>query len=181
MSAHAGLATLTTPRLGLRRLQLDDADFVCELVNGEAFLRFIGDRQVRSAGDARAFLQRSPWTRYAPPGLGMHLVSLRETGIPVGLCGLLQREYLPAPDLGFAFLPAHTGQGYAREAAGAILAWGPPLLHADRILAITDPANTASIRLLQRLGFRNAPLSVENLVVFERSQVNSHRREAEQR
>jgi RimJ/RimL family protein N-acetyltransferase len=91
---------------------------------------------------------------YARHGMGLMLVALREGGVPVGICGLLRRDGLDDPDLGFAFLPEHRGQGYAAEAAAATLAWGRGALGLGRVLAITSLDNDASGRLLEKLGFR---------------------------
>ncbi len=147
------LPILTTPRLHLRELTPADAPFILVLLNDPDFLRYIGDRQVRTEADARRYIEQGPMAMYAAHGIGLWLVELREGGTPVGICGLLRRPGLDDPDLGFAFLPAHRGRGYAREAAGATLAHGRSALGFGRILAITSLDNRASERLLLGLGF----------------------------
>lgn len=145
---------IETERLSLRRLDPDDAGFIFELVNDPDWLRNIGDRGVRNLDDARRYIDEGPRTMYANHGFGLYAVVLRESGTPIGLCGLLQRDYLDHADIGFAFLPAYRGRGYAREAAQATLIHGARDFAMNTILATTAPDNDDSIRLLQDLGFR---------------------------
>ena len=77
----------------------------------------------------------------------------RFSGQALGICGLLQRDMLDAPDLGFGLLPKARGQGLAAEAAQAVMADGFGRWGLDQLLAVTDPRNRASIRLLEGLGF----------------------------
>lgn len=145
-----------TERLRLRRLILDDAEFILELVNEPAWLRFIGDKGAHDLEGARRYLREGPLASYERFGIGIFAVERKGPGGEnelVGTCGLLQREYLDDPDLGFAFLPRFWGKGYAYESAVAVLEWGRETLGHQRILALTDPDNAASIRLLEKLGF----------------------------
>ena len=143
---------LTTERLQLRRLTLDDAPFILRLVNEPSWLRFIGDKGVRSLEDARGYLERGPLDMYARVGFGLYLTELRDSAIPIGICGLIKRESLPEVDVGFAFLPEHWGKGYGYEAASAVLAYGKREFALKRIVAITSPDNRQSIRVIERLG-----------------------------
>ena len=145
---------LDTERLSLRWLTPDDATFIRRLVNEPSWLRFIGDRGVRDDDDARRYLEKGPLALYAAMGFGLYLVETREGGRPMGLCGFVKRDTLPDVDLGFAFLPEFWGQGYACEAAAATMAFGRRALALSRVVAIVAPDNTASIRLLERVGFR---------------------------
>ena len=154
MSADAAVSVLETPRLVLRRLSTDDAEFILALLTDPAFLRYIGDKGVRTIADARNYIETGPVASYHQFGFGLYLVATKEGGMPVGMCGLLKRESLPAADIGFAFLPQHRSKGYALEAAHAVLAYGRDQLGLDRILAITDPNNAGSIRILQKIGLR---------------------------
>lgn len=142
-----------TPRLRLRPLEAADAAFILELVNEPDWLRFIGDRDVRDLDGARRYITVGPTAMIARHGFGLLAVTLKASGTPVGICGLLQRDALPEPDLGFALLARHAGQGYGREAAAATLAWGRTAFGLRRILAFTFEDNTRSIRLLEALGF----------------------------
>lgn len=137
----------------MRRLTLDDAAFILELVNDPAWLRYIGDRGVRDLDSARAYLLRSPLASYERHRFGMYHVEQKSDGAPVGICGLIQRDTLPDVDLGFAFLPQYRGFGYAVESAAAAIAEGKSKFGLPRVIAITSPDNDASIRVLEKLGF----------------------------
>ena len=141
-------------RIVLSELTSDDAPFILELLNEPDWLRFIGDRGVHDLDCARAYIEKVQTEMYDRLGFGLYKVSLKDGNIPLGLCGLLKRDTLPDTDIGFAFLLRHRGYGYAYEAAGAILDLGLHVLGLKRILAITDPANVRSIRLLHKLDFR---------------------------
>lgn len=145
---------LSTPRLDLREFTAADAPFILQLLTDPDFLRFIGDRGVHSLEDAVRYIEQGPRAMYARHGHGLWMVELRDGGMPLGMCGLLRRAGLDDPDLGFAFLPAHRGKGYAAEAAGATLEWGRKALGLARVVAITSLDNDASGRLLEKLGFR---------------------------
>ncbi|HRC86450.1 MAG TPA: GNAT family N-acetyltransferase [Thermoanaerobaculia bacterium] len=142
-----------TSRLVLRELELTDTELILRLVNEPSFLANIGDRGVRSLEDARRYLEAGPLASYRQHGHGLNLVLLRESGRPIGICGLLRRERLPAPDLGYALLPEYWHQGYALEACRAVLADGRERFGYRRLLAIVSPGNDPSIRVLERLGF----------------------------
>lgn len=146
---------LQTPRLALDELSPEtDAAFILELLNEPTFLRFIGDRQVRSQADAARYIENGPRASYRRLGFGLYRVSLRATGDPIGICGLLKRDALEHVDIGFAFLPRCWRQGYAHEAAAAILQDAVTTHAIRRVLALTALDNEASIKLLEKLGFR---------------------------
>ena len=148
------MTVLETERLSLRRFTVDDAQFILTLLNEPSFLRYIGDKQVRNLEDARQYILNVPVASYERNGFGLGLVELREAHAPIGMCGLIRREELPDPDIGFAFLPDFWSKGFAFEAAVAVLTDAHERLGLERILAITSLDNEASIKLLQRLGFR---------------------------
>jgi RimJ/RimL family protein N-acetyltransferase len=150
----AAMTVLQTGRIALRRLTESDAPFIRELVNEPSWIRFIGDRGVRTEEDARAYLVRGPIAMYERLGFGLWMCETKEGGEPLGICGLIKRDTLEDVDIGFAFLPRFWGQGYAHEAASAVLDYGREVLELDRIVAITSPDNTPSIRLLEKLGLR---------------------------
>ncbi|WP_298736057.1 GNAT family N-acetyltransferase [uncultured Chitinophaga sp.] len=146
---------IETERLFIRQLDLSDAPFMLELVNTPAWLRYIGDRQLHTIEDAERYLANGVMESYAENGYGGWLVVLKESGLPVGMCGLFRRAYLPAPDLGFAFLPGHSGKGYAYEAATATLRYvKQQYSYLESLYAITIPDNSRSIRLLEKCRFR---------------------------
>jgi len=145
---------LETPRLTLRRLTLEDAAFVAALYNEPSFLQHIGDRGVRDAEDARRYLRDGPLAMYEHFGFGLWQVALRSDGTAIGTCGLLKRDSLPDPDLGYAYFPAYWGQGYAFEAADATLRHAASKYSLPRVIAVVSQGNEGSIRLLEKLGMR---------------------------
>ncbi len=144
---------LETERLTIRRFTTDDAPFVYALYNDPDFLRYIGDRGVHSIDDARAYIEAGPIASYQRHGFGLYVVELKPNGEPIGVCGILKRDALDAPDLGFAFLREHRSRGYACEAARSVLAFARDALGLTRILAITSPDNAVSMAVLRKLGF----------------------------
>ena len=148
------MTVLETERLSLRRLTVDDAEFILALLNEPSFLRYIGDKKVRNLDDARQYILNGPVGSYERHGFGLKCVELRESHTPIGMCGLLKRDELPDPDIGFALLPDFWNKGFAFEAAQAVLKDARERLQLQRILAITSLDNEASINLLQRLGFK---------------------------
>ena len=147
------MTVLETERLLLREFTVDDAEFILTLLNEPSFLRYIGDKKVRNLDDARQYILNGPVASYERHGFGLNCVELRESHTPIGMCGLLKRDELPDPDIGFALLPDFWNKGFAFEAAEAVLKDALERLQIQRILAITSLDNDASINLLQRLGF----------------------------
>jgi [ribosomal protein S5]-alanine N-acetyltransferase len=145
---------LETERLTLRRLTTDDAPFILELLNDPAFLRFIGDKGVRTLEDARQYILQGPMLSYETLGFGLYLVTLKSASIPIGICGLIKRDVLEDVDIGFAFLPDYRASGYGFEAALAVRDYGMKVLGLKRILAITNPDNAGSIRVLEKIGLK---------------------------
>lgn len=143
-----------TERLRIRKMTLDDAEFVYRLTNDPTFLAGIGDRGVRSIDDARRWLREGHWIRQEKPGHGQFVVELRASGEPIGICGLLYRPPLDVTDIGFALLAEHHGRGYAIEAARAVLDYGYRELGLDRIHGLVSHDNPPSVRVLEKLGLR---------------------------
>lgn len=153
MTALAGDFELVTARLKLRRLTLQDATFMLELLNELSFIEQIGDKGVRSLADARNFIATGPVASYDEQGHGLFCVERQSDDVPVGICGLLRRDTLEHPDLGYALLQAHWSRGYACEAAAATIRWAFDSLGLSKIVAVTAPNNAPSIALLHKLGF----------------------------
>jgi [ribosomal protein S5]-alanine N-acetyltransferase len=144
-----------TARLRIRHLHEGDAPFILDLLNQPTFLRFIGDKGVRTLDDARAYIVSMAINNYAAHGHGLYLVEETETGLPAGTCGILRKPTLPHPDIGYAFLPAFWGRGYALEAAAAIMTHAVAL-GIERLCAVVDPQNESSIKLLVKLGMHRS-------------------------
>lgn len=148
------MIAIATERLELRQFDENDAEFILRLVNEPTFLRYIGDRGVRSIADARRYIADGPVAGYARYGHGLLCVVRKADGVAVGMCGVLKRDALPEPDLGFSLFPEHWSQGYAFESASAVMIHARQVLGLGRILAITTADNQPSMRLLGKLGFR---------------------------
>jgi RimJ/RimL family protein N-acetyltransferase len=143
---------LETERLLIRRFTSDDAPFILEQVNEPSFIQNIGDRNIRSVEDARAYLQNGAIASYEKHGFGLSLVILKETGESIGMCGLIKRDELDDVDIGYAFLPRYWSKGYAVEAARATMEYAREKIGLKRLVAIVDPANESSVRVLEKIG-----------------------------
>lgn len=144
---------LETERLKLRRFTPEDAEFIIRLVNSPGWIEYIGDRNIKTSEQAGAYLLNGPMKSYEENGFGLWMVELKLNGAPIGMCGIIKREMLDHPDLGFALLPEFTHQGYAFEMTNATIDYAKKILAIPIIMAITLAKNQASIRLLEKLSF----------------------------
>jgi RimJ/RimL family protein N-acetyltransferase len=146
------MLVLETQRLALRHATLDDDAFILRLLNEPSFLRFIGDRGVRTQDDARRYIAERLIDSYERNGFGLWIVERKEAPGSIGICGLVKRDALPDPDIGFAFLPEYWRTGYASESATAVRDYAFGTLALPRLLAVTSPDNAGSIRIVEKLG-----------------------------
>ncbi len=142
-----------TERLIIRHFQLSDADYMLRQLNEDSFIRFIADRQIRDLKGTEDYLANGPMLSYQKHGFGLNAVVLKAENKPIGMCGLVKRDELAFPDLGYALLPEYWRQGYTYEACVGVLEVAKELQHSDRIMGVTLPDNQASNGLLRRLGF----------------------------
>jgi RimJ/RimL family protein N-acetyltransferase len=161
---------LETERLRLRLFQLEDAAFIIELLNSPGWLEYIGDRNVKTYEQAKNYLENGPLKSYKQNGFGLCMVQTKE-GAPIGMSGILRRDNLEHPDIGFALLPEYQSQGYAFEIVDATLEYAKNHLQLATVFAITLPNNTRSMRLLERIGLRFVKTicfeaSVEELLLY---------------
>lgn len=164
---------LETKRLTLSKFKRTDSAFVAELVNTPGWLTYIGDRNIRSDEAAADYLVNGPIKSYKENGYGLWLVRTKADGKNIGMCGFLKREYLPHPDIGFAFLPEYEGLGYAIEIVTAVLDYGAAQYNMSVILAITQDNNHRSIALLGKTGFlkcglQRVPHESKELILFRK-------------
>jgi RimJ/RimL family protein N-acetyltransferase len=145
---------IETERLTLRELSTDDAGFILELLNEPSFLKNIGDKGVRTTPDAYQYILNGPRASYKRFGFGLYMVELKESGVPIGICGLLKRESLDDVDIGFAFLERFWSRGYAFESVSAVMDYARGVLGLNRIVAVTNPDNKGSIRVLGKIGMK---------------------------
>jgi RimJ/RimL family protein N-acetyltransferase len=155
---------LTTSRLLLREFDLQDSFFVQELCTTPTWLQYIGDRGINTLADAVNYILNGPMHSYRVNGFGLWVTVLKDTGKPIGMCGLIKRDMLEDVDIGYALLPAYEGQGYAFEAATATVKHALHQLNLPRVAAITALDNQRSIAVLEKIGFqfkKNIRLSPE--------------------
>lgn len=145
---------LETERLRIRPLSAVDAPFILQLLNEPSFIQNIGDRGVRMVSDAEMYIEQGPVSSYARNGFGLCLVTLKESGESIGMCGLIKRQALEDVDIGYAFLPKFWSKGYAFEAALAFKQYAREVIGLTRLAAIVDPDNQGSIRVLEKLGMK---------------------------
>jgi RimJ/RimL family protein N-acetyltransferase len=154
MHTETPTLVLRTERLQLRHMREDDAAFMLGLLNEPSWIRFIGDRGVRTVEAAREYILAGPVDMVRRLGFGFYVVELGESGCAVGVCGLAKRDFLDDVDIGYAFLPQYWGRGYAFEAASGVMAHAKNDIGLQRIVATVRPDNLGSIRLLEKLGLR---------------------------
>lgn len=145
---------LETDRTILREVADADAAFILDLLNQPSFIKFIGDRNVRTFEQAREYIESRFTQSYKTHGFGMWAIDLKANQTTIGICGFVKRETLPDADIGFALLPQYEKRGYAFEAADAVMRYGRNELNLPRVLAITTQHNESSIKLLEKLGFK---------------------------
>ena len=153
---HNGMPLLDTERLQLYRISVADAPFYIKLFNSENWLKYIGDRNVHTIADAETYIKKNYLSSYEKFGFGSYTVRLKETGETIGACGLYKREGLEHPDIGFSFLTEFHGKGYGYESAAAVMDYAQNTLGIHKILGFTTHYNTASIKLLEKLGLQQS-------------------------
>jgi RimJ/RimL family protein N-acetyltransferase len=151
---HKMKTILETERLILREFTLDDTEFIIELLNSKGWIEYIGDLNIKTSQQAREYLENGPLNSYQKNGYGLALVELIKDKTPIGMCGIINREKLENPDIGFSLLENYTRKGYAFEIAKATLDYAKETLNLPVILAITLENNESSIKLLKKIGFQ---------------------------
>ncbi|MGL1566796.1 GNAT family N-acetyltransferase [Vibrio parahaemolyticus] len=147
------MKTLTTERLILRLVSVDDAPFILDLYNHPDFYRFVGDKQMRTDYEAARYIKENMLRMEEKKGVSLLVVEDKQTKQPLGICGLVKRDTLNAYDIGYGFLPSAYGQGFAIEAAKAVVEYVKQAMQLSQLVAITNNDNIRSISLLKKLGF----------------------------
>ncbi len=143
-----------TQRLIIKPTSLEDAPFIYELVNTPKWLKFIGDRDIKSLDDAKEYIINSMLPQLAKLGFSNYTVIRKSDKAKIGTCGLYDREGLEGIDIGFAFLPQYEKNGYAFESCTKLKEIGLNEFGITTLNAITTPDNTSSQRLLEKLGLQ---------------------------
>ncbi|MEN2768464.1 GNAT family N-acetyltransferase [Ornithinibacillus xuwenensis] len=162
---------METERLNLRWVEVRDAEFILKLLNEPSWINYIGDKGIHSLDDAVAYIESGPRAMYKQEGFGLFLTELKDNHIPIGLCGLINRDGLEDVDIGFAFLADYQSKGYAFEAARQTVAFAKEI-GLQRIVAITTKDNHSSSRLLEKLGmefdgYKTLPNDTEELKQYK--------------
>ncbi|CDF77851.1 GCN5-related N-acetyltransferase [Formosa agariphila KMM 3901] len=142
-----------TKRLYFEELNTSDAPFILELMNTPHWLEHIGDRNIKTLEDAKNVITNTHLKSYREHGFGFYKLLLKSENLsPIGVCGLIKRPELDGVDIGFAFLPAYERQGLGSESALEIIKLAETKFNLKEVLAIVSPENSASIKLLEKLG-----------------------------
>ncbi|WP_375753914.1 GNAT family N-acetyltransferase [Vibrio sp. HN007] len=161
-----------TKRLVIRHFELKDATYILNQLNQDSFIRYIADKNVRTQSDAEKYLEEGPLASYKWHGFGLNMVLLKESGAAIGMCGLVKRDELEHPDLGYACLPEYWSKGYSFEASEAVLRNARKVHGIQTVLGVTHPDNEASNKLLMKLGFQQVKTidlygSINNLYKYD--------------
>lgn len=168
---HKQKYVLQTERLALREFILSDADFIIELLNSPGWIEYIGDRNIKTEEQAQDYLLNGPMKSYEINGFGLYGVELKKDNVLIGMCGIIRRDSLDHPDIGFAFLPDFINKGYGFEIADATITYAKDVLKLNPILGITVPHNKSSIKLLEKIGLKfskmiTMPAGSDELMLF---------------
>ena len=142
-----------TKRLLLREASTDDSEFILKLINEPAWKKFISNHSIDTIAKASEYIEQKMLAMYQKIGFGLWIVEKIDDSVPIGICGLLKRDSLQSIDLGFAFLAKYWGHGFALKATIASLIYAKSEIKANKIVAITNPLNTRSVKLLEKAGF----------------------------
>jgi RimJ/RimL family protein N-acetyltransferase len=162
---------LNTQRLTLREAESSDNQFFYALLNSPKWIKYIGDRNIKTLKNAEDYINDKLINSYKTNGFGLYVYELKESHLPIGICGFIKRDYLDSVDIGFALLPEHERNGYTFEISAAVLKDGKQTLGINKVVAITTKDNFASQELLNKLGFSfqsyvNEPETNEELVLY---------------
>lgn len=141
-----------TNRLLTTKFTENDATFFYKLANSPNWIRYIGDRGLKTVTDAQLYLKEDTLKSYTEFGFGFYKLQLKENGELIGTSGLVKRDWLEYVDIGFALLPEYEGKGFGFEASEEILKLAKNQFHLNKILAITLPTNKKSVKLIEKLG-----------------------------
>jgi len=161
-----------TKRLLLKPTTVDDAAFFLKLYNTPDWLKYIGDRNIKTLQDATIFIQEKIMPQFKRLGFSNYTVIRKSDNTKIGSCGLYDRDGLESVDLGFAFLPDYYKQGYGYESANKVKDLAFQSFNLTRLQAITVHYNMASVNLLKKLNFQFVkniylPNDPEEVMLFE--------------
>ncbi|MEZ9160833.1 GNAT family N-acetyltransferase [Vibrio lentus] len=147
------MQAVETARLRLRMITPQDAVFIQRLYSSEDFLRYIGDKEITDTDKAVEYIENNILKMHQEKGVCLLVVEIKDSSTPIGVCGLIKRDNLESHDIGYGFVPEVYGQGFALEAAQAIIEQAKHNADIDHLVAIATSDNIRSIALLTKLGF----------------------------
>ena len=149
------MTILETPRLILRHFQDDDVDAMNSVLGDAEVMRF--SEGTKAPGQVSEWIQRWIDDLYDRWGFGLWAVVERRTGLTIGYCGLTRfpgRCAVDETEIGFRLSRTFWGQGFATETATAVRDHAFGTLRLPKLIAMIDPANVRSVRVVQKVGFR---------------------------
>lgn len=144
---------LETERLILKLISKEEANFYFELFNDKDWIKFIGDKKLKSIDETEKYLKEAFIPLLCKNGLGFYTVYLKENKKPVGASSILKRDFSNLFDIGYGFLSRERGKGYATEATIRMIKYAKENLNQTKVMAYTKPNNENSQKLLKKLNF----------------------------
>lgn len=162
---------IETKRLNIREFRYSDAVFIVKLFNSPAYKKYIGNNNLNNFLDGENYLFKGPIKSYEVNKFGLWMVELKNNKTPIGLCGFDLSDNIKNPYLNCAYLPQFYRNGFAFEAATAVLNYASEKLNIKSVLAKTVKENIPAIKLIEKLGFEfkkniKMPLGQEDLMIY---------------
>ncbi|MEW6991026.1 GNAT family N-acetyltransferase [Colwelliaceae bacterium 6441] len=144
---------LETERLTLRLLEEKDQGMILTLLNEPGFIKNIGDKQVRDLQGALDYINHGPRAMQQSLGYSLYCCELKNTGEAIGLSGLIKRDGIEHPEVGFAFLEKYCRMGFGFESSSKVIQYAQDFLQLNVLQALCNTENIGSNSLLIKLGF----------------------------
>jgi RimJ/RimL family protein N-acetyltransferase len=143
-----------TKRLTLKPTLEEDEAFIFELLNTPKWIKYIGDRNVKTVESARDYIKIKMLPQLKRLGYSNYTVIRKADNCKIGTCGLYDRDGLEGIDIGFALLPEYEKKGYAFESANKLKEVAFSEFGLNKLNAITIKNNISSQKLLEKLGMK---------------------------
>jgi len=143
-----------TERLILRPTSEQDSEFIFKLLNSPKWLKYIGDRNIKTVENAKDYIKEKITPQLERLGYSNYTVIRKQDHQKIGTCGLYDRPGLEGIDIGYAFLPEYENNGFAFESSNRLKEAAFNELGIKTISAITTKENTSSQKLLEKLGLK---------------------------
>ena len=163
---------LETRRLVLREFQLEDLSQLAPILANPQVMKF-SPTGILSVEQTRIKVN-SFIASYKKYGFGKWAIVLKDCNKLIGYCGIAveQVDNVYEPEIGYRLAPEFWGRGLATEAASATIQYGFGQLKFPYILGIVEPANTASVRVLEKLGMSSERKTVFSSILMDIYRLN---------